>query len=144
MGIGRMVKNNWEGLNFANLFEEDYHDAKAYHRRALQYMEARQSPSLVFNVASVSLERYLVAICERYGVEPMNHNFISLMKDVDKLVDIPHEVSREIRSLDHIFGICFLEDYYHGTPQVADMEKVLRLCDEVQTVLNKEKIFTYE
>jgi HEPN domain-containing protein len=114
-----------------SLFDGDYHDARAYHRRALQYMDARQPTSLVFNVASVALERYLVALCELYGVEPMNHNFIGLAKEVSRLVEIPHELSRDIRSVDHIFGICFLENYYHGTPETADMEKVLRLCNEV-------------
>ncbi|OAV66203.1 hypothetical protein Barb6_02648 [Bacteroidales bacterium Barb6] len=113
-------------------FKEDYHDAKAYHRRALQYRDAQQPASLVFNVASVSLERYLVALCELHGVEPMSHNFINLAQEVCRLVEIPHELSRDIRSLDHIFGICFLDEYHHGTPEVADMEKVVRLCDEVQ------------
>ncbi|MDR3261186.1 MAG: hypothetical protein LBT78_05055 [Tannerella sp.] len=134
----------WVGADFQfmpeQLFEEDYHDAKAYHRRALQYLEAGQPASLVFNVASLALERFLVAICDLHGVEPMNHNFISLMKDVDKLVETPRELSREIRSLDGIFGICFLDNYYHGTPDVADMEKVLRLFNEVWKLFDEEKI----
>jgi HEPN domain-containing protein len=118
-----------------SLFDGDYRDAMAYQHRALQYLEAKQSPSLVFNVASVALERYLVALCELYGVEPMNHNFIGLAKEVSRLVEIPHELSRDIRSIDHIFGICFLEEYYHGTPDTADMEKVLRLCNEVHQLI---------
>lgn len=120
------------------IIKEDYHDAKAYHRRALQYRDAQQPASLVFNVASVSLERYLVALCELHGVEPMSHNFINLAQDVCRLVEIPHELSRDIRSLDHIFGICFLDEYHHGTPEVADMEKVVRLCDEVQGLFDNQ------
>ncbi|MDR1980880.1 MAG: hypothetical protein LBQ39_04560 [Tannerellaceae bacterium] len=122
------------------LFEEDYHDAKAYYRRALQFRETKKDAGLVFNVASLALERYLVALCDLHGVVPMNHNFISLMKDVEQIVDVPHELSRDIRSLDHIFGICFLETYHHGTPEFSDMEKVLRLCNEVQPLFDKEKM----
>jgi HEPN domain-containing protein len=114
--------------------QQNYRDAKAYHRRALQFLEAEYADSLVFNVAAVALERYLVAICEWNGVEPMNHNFIGLMKEVDTLTDIPHEISRDVRSLDRIFGICSLDDYYHGNPEAADRDKVLRLCGEMRTL----------
>lgn len=123
-----------------SLFENDYRDAQAYHKRALQFRDSGQAFSLVFNIASVALERYLVAICELYGEEPMNHNFISLMMAVDKLIDTPKEFRKEVKSLDQIFGICFLEDYFHGTPTQEDAEKTLRLCDEVDNLFDKEKI----
>lgn len=123
-----------------SLFENDYRDAQAYHKRALQFRDSGQAFSLVFNIASVALERYLVAICELYGEEPMNHNFISLMMAVDKLIDTPKEFSKEVKSLDQIFGICFLEDYFHGTPTQEDADKTLRLCDEAGNLFDKEKI----
>ena len=85
-----------------SLFENDYRDAQAYHKRALQFRDSGQAFSLVFNIASVALERYLVAICELYGEEPMNHNFISLMMAVDKLIDTPKEFSKEVKSLDPV------------------------------------------
>lgn len=143
-----MVKDDCceDAADMKTMSMQDYRDAKAYHRRALQFLEAKYAGSLVFNVASVALERYLVAICEWHGIEPMNHNFIGLMKEVDKLVDVPHEISRDVRSLDHIFGICFLDKYYHGTPQDSDRDKVLRLCSEMDELFKKEKIkiLTYE
>jgi HEPN domain-containing protein len=129
-----------DACSFERLFEEDFHNAKAYHRRALRFLEAQRSASLVFNVASMALERYLVAMCYLHGVEPMGHNFVSLAKEVGRLADMPHELSRDIRSLDHIFGICALDDYHHGTPEAADMEKVLRLCNEVRKLFDNERI----
>lgn len=123
-----------------SLFDEDYKDAQAYHRRALQFRNQGQAYSLVFNIASVALERYLVAMCELYGVEPMNHNFITLMMTVDKLVPVPKDLSREIKSLDKIFGICFLDDYYHGTPMPKDAERALCMCDDIKDLFDGEKI----
>jgi hypothetical protein len=129
-----MVTNDYceAATDMKTLSQQDYRDAKAYHRRALQFLDAKYASSLVFNVASVALERYLVAICEWHGVEPMSHNFIGLMKEVDKLMNIPHEISRDVRSLDRIFGICFLDEYYHGEPQDPDRDKILRLCSEMR------------
>lgn len=124
-----------------SLFEEDYKDAQAYHRRALQFRNNGQAFSLVFNIASVALERYLVALCELYGEEPMNHNFITLMITVDRLIEVPKELSKEVKSLDHqIFGICFLDDYFHGTPAEEDAERILRMCEEVKKLFDQEKI----
>ncbi|KAA6334260.1 hypothetical protein EZS27_017400 [termite gut metagenome] len=130
----------YDDFSVETLFEEDYHDAKAYHRRALQFLDEGQRASLVFNVASVALERYLVAICDLYGVEPMNHNFISLMSTVDKLVPVSQALNKGIKSLDRIFGICFLEDYYHGTPTTSDADKALQLCNEVGQMFDPSKI----
>jgi hypothetical protein len=126
-------------INTEYPFEEDYHDAKAYHRRALRFAAIGQSVELVFNVASMALERYLVALCDLHGTEPMNHNFVCLMNAVEKVTDVPHALSREIRSLDTIFGICALDEtYHHGKPTASDADKVLRLCDEIHALFNTE------
>lgn len=121
-------------------FEEDYSDAKSYHRRALQFNEEGRPASLIFNVAAVALERYLVALCDLYGVEPMNHNYISLMITVDKFLDVPATLSKEIKSLDQIFGICFLDDYHHGTPDASDAVRTLLMCDDVVKLFDEDKI----
>jgi len=123
-----------------SLFEDDLKDARAYYRRALQFRDTGQAFSLVFNIASVALERYLVALCELHGEEPMNHNFITLMITVDQLIEVPRELSKEVKSLDQIFGICFLDNYFHGTPVEADAQKAVRLCEEVEKLFDKEKL----
>ncbi|MDR0758113.1 MAG: hypothetical protein LBF85_09740 [Tannerella sp.] len=120
-----------------SLFRNDYRDAQAYHRRALQFQSRGQMYSLVFNIAAIALERYLVAICGAYGVEPVNHNFISLMITVEKLMSVSREWSRDVKSLDQIFGICFLDIYFHGTPTEADAAKALRLCDEANRLFDR-------
>lgn len=135
-----MVGNPVDDYGVESLFEGDYKDAQAYHRRALQFEHEGLAFSVVFNVASVALERYLVAICELYGVEPRNHNFITLMMTVDELIKVPKELSNDIKSLDQIFGICFLENYFHGTPVEADAKKVLRLCENVKKLFDDQKM----
>lgn len=121
-------------------FEENYRDALAYHRRAEQFLRQGQRHSLVFNVGSVALERYLVAMCHLYGEMPLNHNFICLMNAVENVVEFTPELNKEIRSLDFIFGICSLDDYFHGTPEPADSDRVLAMCQAVQRLFDQEKI----
>lgn len=124
------------------VFEKNYQSAKMYHRRAEQFLDEGQSSSVVFNVASVALENYLIALCELYGEEAGNHNYTCLMDVVEAIIDVPAALNKEIRSLDLIFGICSIENYYHGNPEQADMDRVLYMCNEVQHLFDQTKIAT--
>ncbi|MBP2630499.1 MAG: hypothetical protein H6Q70_1127 [Firmicutes bacterium] len=117
-------------------FEENYRNAKGFHRRARQFLSEGQSSSVVFNVAAVALEGYLVALCDLHGAEPRNHNYVCLMETIEKFIDFPPILNQEIRSLDLIFGICSLENYYHGTPASDDVDRVLSMCNEVQKLFD--------
>ena len=94
-------------------FVTNYADAKAYYHRALQFQAEGHRPSLAFNIASVALERYLVALCDLYGEDPRNHNYITLMRTVETLVEVPKELNRRIKAMDWIFGICSIDEYRH-------------------------------
>lgn len=121
-------------------FEKEYRDSKAYLRRARLFQAEGQDHSVVFNVASLALERYLVALCYLYDMEPYNHNYTCLMDTVEMFMDVPAELNEEIRSLDKIFDICSLDDYYHGDPEPVDMERVLTMCDAVEELFDFAKI----
>jgi HEPN domain-containing protein len=109
-------------------FKKNYREARGYHHRARQFADEGQRPSLVFNVASVAVERYLIALCALHGVMPRNHNYGSLMDSAVGLAKFPAGLERDIRSLDDIFGICSLDEYHHGVPEPADAARVLGLC----------------
>lgn len=121
-------------------FEQEYRDSKAYLRRARQFQTEGQDHSVVFNVSSLALERYLVALCYLYDVEPFNHNYTCLMDTVEMIIDVPEELNKEIRSLDEIFGICSIDDYYHGEPELSDTDRILSMCDSVERLFDQEKI----
>ncbi len=123
-------------------FEENYRGAKSYHHRAEQFLHEGQCYSVVFNVAAVALECYLIALCELYGEKPMNHNYTCLMDTVEEIMEFPASLNKEIRSLDFIFGICSPEDYYHGIPEPADSNRVLSMCNGVRRLFDQAKIST--
>lgn len=121
-------------------FEKEYRDSKAYLRRARLFQAEGQDHSVVFNVASLALERYLVALCYLYDMEPYNHNYTCLMDTVEMAIDVPAELNAEIRSLDKIFDICSLDDYYHGDPELSDMDRILSMCDAAEELFDQAKI----
>ena len=124
----------------ADAFEENYKDAKAYHKRANQFLDEGQPVSVIFNVASVALERYLIALCNLYGFQPGNHNYGALMDTAEIMVEFPEELNKEIRSLDSIFNICSLEDYHYENPKTSDADRVLSMCIEVHKLFDEKRI----
>jgi HEPN domain-containing protein len=125
-------------------FEKEYRDSKAYLHRAQLFLKEGQDHSVVFNVASLALERYLVALCYLHDMEPYNHNYTCLMDTVEMFMEVPEELNKEIRSLDEIFDICTLDDYFHGDPEVSDMERVLSMCERVEELFDQEKIRSFK
>jgi HEPN domain-containing protein len=123
--------------------EQNYRDAKGYHHRAEQCAEEGRRHGLIFNIASIALERYLIALCELYGEIPDNHNYNSLMDAVENVVEFPSELNKEIRSLDDIFGICSIDNYYHGAPEPTDADRVLALCDNIKRYSINRQLIQY-
>jgi hypothetical protein len=121
-------------------FTENYRDAQVYQHRAEQFRHEGQHATVVFDVAAVALERYLIALCELYGRKPRNHNYTCLMDDAEEMIDFPPLLNKEIRSLDLIFGICSLDDYHHGSPETSDADRVRSMCNEVWKLFDQKRI----
>ena len=124
------------------LFETDRHkfvrllaDARGFHRRAELLAEQEQSVGLVFNVASIAVESYLIALCAWYGSMPFNHNYTSLMDTAEEVMHFDPVLSHDIRALDDIFGICSLDNYHHGTPMLKDSVGIIAICRSLSGIV---------
>jgi hypothetical protein len=117
------------------LFQTDYQSAQGYHRRAEKFSQTKRPANLVFNIASMALERYLVALCDLHCVTPENHDYACLMSAVETVMDFPAVLNQDIRSLDDVFGLCSLEVNPHGDPKAADASRILVLCGKVRDIL---------
>lgn len=128
------------------LFESDeqrfarcYQHACGYHRRARLLAEQARSASLVFNVAAIAVECYLIALCSLHGNMPFNHNYRSLLVSAQENTAFSDTLRDNILSLDAIFGICSVDDYYHGTPGDDDRRRILAVCDELDALIGREQ-----
>ena len=81
---------------YLELFHNDYQSAKGYHRRAEKFSHSGRPSNLVFNIASMTLERYLVALCDLYGIAPENHNYACLMDAAETVFDFPSILNQDI------------------------------------------------
>ncbi|WP_264645801.1 hypothetical protein [Candidatus Symbiopectobacterium sp. NZEC127] len=128
------------------LFESDeqrfircYEHARGYHRRALLLAPQSSSVSLVFNVASLAVECYLIALCALHNIMPMNHNYRSLLTSASEKVTFTSALREDIAALDALFGICSIDDYYHGMPDEQDKARMLSVCEALDALIVAEQ-----
>lgn len=128
------------------LFESDsqrftrcYEHAGGYHHRAKLLLNQTRSPSLVFNVAAIAVECYLIALCALFGDMPMNHNYRSLVRSIEEHLQLEDALRESILSLDAVFGICSIDDYHHGVPDEQDKVRILELCNSLDALIRSEQ-----
>ncbi|MCF6691295.1 hypothetical protein [Raoultella terrigena] len=128
------------------LFESDdqrftrcYEHASGYHHRARLLVNQTRSPSLVFNVAAIAVECYLIALCALHGDMPLNHNYRSLLRSIEEHIVVDDALRQSILSLDTVFGICSVDDYHHGAPDENDKVRILALCEELNALIRTEQ-----
>ncbi|MEY7998777.1 hypothetical protein AB8U03_00960 [Clostridium sp. Mt-5] len=123
-------------------FKESYKSAKGFHHRAEQFLREGKDSVIIFNIASMALECYLVALCNLYGVMPKGHTYGYLVDSAEMVVNVPSFLDDEIRSLDPIFNayLCSLESYDGNILELLDSDKILSICNEVSKLFNQERI----
>ncbi|EHJ00769.1 hypothetical protein CDLVIII_4246 [Clostridium sp. DL-VIII] len=131
-----MIKIRIDEIDFET-FQKNYKDADAYYKRAEQFLQEGQYPSVVFNVASIALERYLIAFGNRYGIEARNHNYGSLMDSVELVTDFPEELNKEIRNFDVLYNICSVDNPFSRIPDLFDVDQILSICDKIKYMIDE-------
>jgi hypothetical protein len=126
----------------ATKFARNLRDAQGYHQRARQFANQQRGASLIFNVASLAIECYLIALCSYFKTMPFNHNYNALMDAASEVITFDPELALQIRALDTIFGICSLDHYHHGTPEIADAESTLTICAELAAMFQTHQLTT--
>ena len=124
------------------VFEKNYHNAMMYHRRAKQFLAEEQNVSVVFNVASVAIENYLIALCDLYGVDPGTHNYQCLVDTVAEVgeIKLSTPMAAKIRALDDAYEICSLENYQRKEcSEQADALQVLDVCKYLAGLFDQKR-----
>ncbi|MBB5337280.1 hypothetical protein [Pectinatus brassicae] len=122
------------------VLSKKHSNAVMFQHRAEQFLKERQSNIVIFDVASISIECYLIAICEFYKTEPRTHNYQALMEAVELISDIsfPPEISKQIRALDKAYGICSIDNYQRKTDfNKSEISQILQLCTSLSTLSEK-------
>ncbi|MFT4174634.1 MAG: hypothetical protein QM639_18855 [Rhodocyclaceae bacterium] len=116
-------------------FARSLAEARGYHARASQFTHDGQRPSLVFNVAAMAVEGYMVALCAYHRQMPAHHSYTHMAREAADLMTLDAALVADVAALDRIFGLCSVDHYHHGDPDAADAAHALSVCDRLSPVL---------
>lgn len=72
---------------------------------------SKLDPVIVYNLFSMSLESYCMAILDCHGTLADNHTFTDLLDSLDRVCPIEPELKRRILDLEKCQQICSFEDF---------------------------------
>ena len=114
-------------------------DWKKWLKNGDQYLSAatprekksRFGPDLRYNLLSMSLEGYIMAIMDFNNTLPENHTYTDLISALETVTGLDQELKSRILKYENIQSICSIEKYYRTSPTEDELED---LRDAVGTI----------
>ncbi len=92
-------------------------NGEKYYRAACpEGKKSRFLPDLQYNLLSMSLEGYVMAIADFHNTLPYNHTYTDLMGILETLVPLDPDLKARILKHESIQDICSIEDYHRSHP----------------------------
>ena len=104
-------------------------NGEKYYRAACpEGKKSRFLPDLQYNLLSMSLEGYVMAIADFHNSLPYNHTYTDLMYMLETLVPLDPDLKARILKHESLQDICSIEDYHRSHPSedaLADLRSAV-------------------
>ena len=102
---------------------------KTWLRNGDQYMnsatpkgkKSRFGTDIRYNLLSMSLEGYVMAIMDVHNAMPENHTYTDLIAALETVADLDQELKSRILKYENIQSICSIEKYHRTSPTEEDL-----------------------
>ena len=98
---------------------------------------SRFGASVRYNLLSMSLEGYVMAILDYHNNLPDNHTYRDLMDALELVVPVDEALKRRILSYENIQSICSIEKYHREDPTDAELADLRAAIEEVGQMAHK-------
>ncbi len=93
--------------------------------------KSKFGPDLLYNLLSMSLEGYVMAIMDFHDALPENHTFTDLIMAIETVIPLEQDLKNRILGHESIQSICSIDKYQRRSPAQAELAD---LKDAVQTI----------
>lgn len=95
-----------------------------------QYLKAANSkgkksvfnPDIRYNLLSMSLEGYIMAITDYHNRLPFNHTYTDLVLSLERIYPIDAALKAKILKYENIQSICSIEKYHRQAPTPEELD----------------------
>lgn len=102
---------------------------KTWLTRADQYLnsaspkdkQSKFNASIRYNLLSMSLENYIMAILDFHGTMPTNHTYTDLIDGLETVMTVDENLKQRLLKYENIQSICSLEKFHVKQPTESEL-----------------------
>ena len=118
-----------------------------------QYLKASKPNSninrfgteIVYNLLSMSLESYIMAILDIHDAMPENHTYTDLFYALDEVIDMDEQLKNNILKYENIQSICSVDKFIINKPseeEITDLKgNMLRFSELAHEICRQSSVY---
>lgn len=87
-----------------------------------------------YNMISMSLEAYIMAIMDFYKTLPLNHTYTDLLIGLETVIQLDENLKNRILKYENIQSICSIEKYHTVAPTEEELVDLKGAVIEISTM----------
>jgi len=99
--------------------------------------KSRFGANIRYNLLSMSLEGYIMAILDFHSSLPDNHTYTDLMAGLESVLQIDEDLKKRILSYENIQSICSIDRYYRSEPTEDDLTGLKAAVMEIGDIAHR-------
>lgn len=117
-----------------------YEEGKSLHRTAQGSVRRPEvfTPTIILNIAAMSIEKYFMAIFRHRNTLPRNHAMRDLLDEARPFIPISGDLEATLLYMDSLQSICGLDTYRVEAPRAEDVPRFIEAIDEVALLSRAE------
>jgi hypothetical protein len=98
---------------------------------------SRFATDIRYNLISMSLESYIMAILDFHNTLPDNHTYIDLMTALETVIPVDAELKKRILQYESIQSICSVDKYHRINPTEEELLDLKKAIGEIKMLAYK-------
>jgi hypothetical protein len=98
---------------------------------------SRFGTDIRYNLLSMSLEGYIMAILDYHGDLPENHTYTDLVLALERVVPIDDALKKRILAYENLQSICSIDKYSRKNPTEMELVDLKGAIDEISRIAHK-------
>lgn len=99
--------------------------------------KSRFGTDIRYNLLSMSLEGYIMAMLDYHHNLPENHTYLDLMTALETVIPIDDTLKKRILQYENIQSICSIEKYYRSQPTEEEVDDLKGAIGEISRLAHK-------
>ena len=112
-------------------------DGDDYRKAVSPKSTKRFGTDIRYNLISMSLESYIMAIMDFYKTLPENHTFLDLISALETVIPVDGILKKRILKYESIQSICSIDKYSRTNPSEDEIIDLTGAIDQISVIAHK-------